>query len=487
MTQKIQISSHLNQVISGKIDVYGFTKKVLTECQQINSKYHYFNTISDELALKQAQHLTKDIMKKVPQRLAGVPLSVKDCLCVKGVESTAGSRILKGYKPLFNATTVERCIQEGAIIIGKTSQDEFGFGSFNVNVGLGHDIPLNPFDTTRTTGGSSGGSCGLTQKSSFAHASLAESTGGSIACPAALCGVYGLCPTYGLVSRYGLIDYGSSLDKIGPVARSMEDIALLLDVIAGYDPLDSTSINFSALKNVSPPLKTPQTNYPAYLGKDVSKLKMGIVKEAFSEGVDESIQNNVWQVIKELESRGMTYEEISMPLTQKYGLAAYYFLAMGEASTNLAKLCGLRYGHHEPLEGDFNDYFTYVRSMHFGTEAKRRIMLGTFARMAGYREAYYLKAAQVRTKIIEEYKKTFKRYDALITPSMPVVAPKFSEIEQLTPLENYMMDILHVGPNLAGMPHLNIPSGFKGSVPIGTLLITDHLQEGTLVQIGSAI
>ena len=484
------ITHHVQHVHAGKIDVYEHTKKVLHDCKKINDEYHYFNTISDELALHQAQHVAKTIKQQTTQRLAGVPISVKDCLCVKGVESTAGSRILKGYKPLFHATAVEKCINEGAIIIGKTSQDEFGFGSFNVNVGEGFDIPSNPFDTTRTTGGSSGGSCGLTQKASFVHASLVESTGGSIVCPAAFCGVYGLCPTYGLVSRYGLIDYASSLDKIGSVGSCIEDVALLLDVIAGYDEKDSTSINLASLENHPTNhsgKKQTNTNYTSYLHKDVKRLKLGVVKEAFGEGVDRAIVDNVWKVIKQLESLGMSYEEISMPLAATYGLSTYYLLAMAEASTNLAKLCGLRYGNHEPLHGDFNEYFTKVRTSHFGTEAKRRIMIGTFVRMAGYRDAYYLKAAQVRTKIIEEYKKAFKTFDALITPTMPVVAPKFSEISSMTPLQNYMMDILVVSPNLAGIPHLNVPTGFKGKMPIGTLLMADHLQEGTLLQVGSAI
>lgn len=486
------LKDHVSDVTSGKTDIVYYTQDILATCKSINQEYHYFNTLSEGLALEQAHHVKKN--KTRPLKLAGVPLSVKDCMCVEGVESTAGSRILKGYKPLFNATAIQKCRDAGAIIIGKTSQDEFGFGSFNVNVGLGYEIPLNPFDKNRVTGGSSGGSCGATQKissESFVHASIAESTGGSIVCPAAFCGVYGLCPTYGLVSRYGLIDYGSSLDKIGPVATTLADIALLLEVIAGYDEKDSTSINVDALSSTVNhkefKLKKPQTNYISYLNKPVKHLKVGIITEAFGEGIDPAIKENVCAVITQLKKQGVACHEISLPLQHKYGIATYYLLAMCEASTNLAKLCGLRYGAHEPLQGNFNDYFTKVRSLHFGTEAKRRIILGTFARKAGYREAYYLKAAKVRTKIIQEYKKAFDHVDVLITPTMPVVAPTFSEIKRLTPLQNYMMDVLTASPNLAGLPHLTVPTGFKDGLPIGTMLIADHLQEGTLVQLASAI
>ncbi len=431
---------------------------MIEEVKKINKEYHYFNKIIE------------NPKKEGKGKLEGVAISVKDCICVKGVESRAGSKILSGYKPVFDATVVDKVKKEGGLIIGKTSQDEFGFGSFNVNVGLGMDVPLNPFDKERVCGGSSGGSAGITKKASFRHISIAESTGGSIVCPASFCGVFGLCPTYGRVSRYGLMDYSNSLDKIGPMAKNMKDIALAMEVIAGFDKKESTSLNAHVEK------------YSDYLDKDIKKLKIGIIKEAFGEGTDESIKKIVLDKIIDL-----NYTEVSLPLTAKYGVYVYYLIAMSEASTNLAKYCGMRYGVHEKLEGNFNEYFSKVRSHNFNEESKRRIIIGTFARMAGYRDAYYIKAMQLRTNIIEEYKKLFKKVDVLISPTMPIVAPKFTEIEKLTPLQMYMMDILTVGPNLAGMPHLTVPVGFKDNMPVGMMLIGDHLQEGKIIQGGRGL
>ena len=458
----------VKKVKSKEIDIVEHTENVIKECRKINKEYSYFNVISEELALEQAEK----IKKKPEGKLAGVAISVKDSICVKDVESTAGSRILKGYKPLFDATVIERIKKEGGIIIGKTAQDEFGFGGFSVNVGLGFDIPKNPFDKTRSTGGSSGGAAGVTQKLSFPHIALGESTGGSIACPASFCGVYGLCPSYGRVSRYGLIDFGNSLDKIGPIGKSAHDVALLLEVIAGHDKNDFTTTEKKAEKYTESGKKP--------------KFKLGVIKEAFGKGVDETVSNKVWDGIKKLESLGIKYEEISLPLAVKYGLAVYYLIATSEASTNLAKYCGMRYGASDKLEGNFNEFFTKVRSHNFGEEAKRRIMLGTFARMAGYRDAYYLKALKVRTKIIEEYKKAFKKFDLLISPTMPIVAPKISEVEKLSPLQNYIMDVLLVGPNIAGLPHLNIPVGFENNLPVGMMLIGNHFDEAKLLQLGEA-
>ena len=464
----MKLQEYIKKIHNKEIDIVKYTKEVLEECKKINKEYHYFNTISEELALKQAQELSKNPKGK----LAGVFISVKDAICVEDVESTAGSKILKTYKPFFNSTAVERAIKEGAIVIGKTSQDEFGFGSFSTNVGLDFDIPLNPFDKKRVTGGSSGGAAGLTQKASFPHIAFGESTGGSIVNPASFCGVFGLCPTYGRVSRYGLIDYGNSLDKIGPMSKSIEDSALLLEVTSGYDEKDSTSLN------------KPVENFSSYLKKDVKGLKIGIIKEAFTKDIDPSINKIIKSAIKKLESKGCIVKEISLPITIKYGIPVYYLIASSEASTNLAKYCGMRYGISEDLKGNFDEYFTNVRSKNFGKEAKRRIMLGTFARMSGFRDAYYIKAAKVRSLIIEEYKKAFKNFDVLISPTMPVLPLTFDEAKKLTPLQDYMMDILTVGPNLAGLPHLNIPIGFENNLPIGMLVIADHLKEGILIQLG---
>ncbi|MBT5021357.1 Asp-tRNA(Asn)/Glu-tRNA(Gln) amidotransferase subunit GatA [Candidatus Woesearchaeota archaeon] len=472
----MKISEHISKVRSGEIDILDHTHKILDQTKKINKEYNYFNTLSEDLAISLAKQLKNSDLEKL--RLPGVPISIKDAICVKGVETTAGSKILKGYKPLMHATTVQKSIDQGALPIGKTAQDAFGFGSFSVNVGIGFKIPKNPFDKERTCGGSSGGSAGFSQKTKFAHASLGESTGGSIVEPASFCGIYGLCPTYGRVSRYGLLDYGNSLDKIGPMSKHIEDCAIMLETISGYDENDSTSS------------KVPTEKYTDYLNKDVKKLKVGIIKEAFGEGVDESVSKNVWNYVKKLESQGVEYEEISLELPLKYGIETYYIIACCEASTNLAKYCGMRYGQTDKLEGGFNEYFAKVRSENFNEETKRRIILGTFARMAGYRDAYYIKALKIRSKIIQEYKKKFKHFDALITPTSPIPPPKFSEIKDLSPLEHYKIDIMTVSPNLAGLPHLNVPITSKHSseinpdLPIGAMLTTDHFKEGTLIQLG---
>ncbi|MEK6983208.1 MAG: amidase family protein [Nanoarchaeota archaeon] len=468
----------IQKIKNQEIDIVNHTEKTLEECKKIDKEYNYFNVISEDLALAQAKEIKKQLTKNNKdiknKKLLGVAISVKDGICVKGVESTAGSKILRGYRPLFDAFVIQKVKEQGGIIIGKTSQDEFGFGGFSVNVGIGFKVPKNPLDKERSCGGSSGGAAGLSHKLDN-HIALGESTGGSIVEPASFCGVYGLCPTYGRVSRYGLIDFANSLDKIGPIGKTIEDVALLMNVISGYDGNDSTSLN---VKN---------EGYESYLKKPVKGMKIGIIKEAFGSGVEKEVEKNVYNGIEELEEAGAKADEISMELPIKYGIATYYMIATSEASTNLAKYCGMRYGISEKLEGNFNEYFTKVRSLNFGDEAKRRIILGTFARMAGYREAFYLKAMKVRTLMINEYKKAFKKFDALISPTAPILPPKFSEIEKLSPLQHYMIDVMTVSPNVAGMPHLNVPVGFEKNLPVGMLLIGDHLQERKLIQLGSAI
>ncbi len=464
-------------VKSGSISAVENTRKVIEETKKINLHYNYFNVISEELALEQAKEIEQKIKKDQEHakkmRLLGLPVSIKDCICVKGIESRAGSKILEGYRPVFDATVVEKLKKEGAIIIGKTAQDEFGFGSFSVNVGVGMKIPLNPFDKERSCGGSSGGSAGITKKADFAHISISESTGGSIVCPASFCGVVGLCPTYGRVSRYGLMDYANSLDKIGPMGKNTEDVALAMNIIAGHDSKDSTS------------LASPVEDFTKLLNKEIDGFKIGIIKETMQ--VDKKIEKQISAKIKQLESKGAMIEEISLPFTSKYCVSDYYLIAMTEASTNLAKYCGMRYGKHEKLEGSFNEYFSKVRAKNLGQEAKRRIILGTFARMAGYRDAYYLRAMKVRTKLIDEYKTAFKKFDVLLSPTMPVVAPRFDEIEKLTPLQNYMMDIMTAGPNLAGLPHISLTAGHAGELPVGIMFIADHLREDNLIKIASEV
>lgn len=457
--RKISVKQFLQDVKAGNIDLNDFFSKVVEKNEEIQEKYNAFITFLEKLEAPRAKG-----------NLYGLPLSVKDNICTKNIQTTAGSKILEQYIPPFDATAVERTKDEGVVIIGKTVMDEFGFGTFSANSAYG--IPKNPLDTDRTCGGSSGGASCLTLAADFPHVALAESTGGSISCPAAFTGTVGLTPTYGLVSRWGLVDYANSLDKIGCLGKTIYDVALLLSVIAGNDAKDSTSLNIQ------------KQDYTKYLGKSIKGMKIGVPKEYF-EGMDEKITNVIWNAIKKLEDEGATYKEVSLPHTQ-YSLPSYYIIAVSEASTNLAKYAGMRYGLHQALQGNFDEYFSAVRSNGFGEEAKRRIILGTFARMAGYRDAYYLKALKVRTKVIEDFKKAFKKFDVLIAPTMPVVAPRFDEIEKLSPIESYMMDILTVAPNLAGIPMISVPAGEVNGLPVGLHLMGDHLQEKKILQVASA-
>ncbi len=455
MNYNITVKEFLEEAKAGNIDYSDFSFRLFKEAEKLNKKYSLLQCIA------------KGKAKKGPE-LFGLPVSVKDNICTKGLQSSAGSSILDGYLPPFDATSVKRIKEACGMIIGKTNQDEFGFGTFSVNSAYG--VPKNPLDPARSCGGSSGGAAGLTQALDMPHVALAESTGGSISCPAAFCSVIGLTPTYGLVSRYGLIDFANSLDKIGPIGRYVYDTALLLSVIAGNDPRDSTS------------LQVAKKDYTKCMSNDVKGMKIGVPKEYFK-SVDSKIEKTVWAAIKKLEANGAKYEKVLLPNT-KYALSAYYIIATAEASTNLARYCGMRYGLHLKLEGNFDEYFSRVRSKGFGDEAKRRVILGTFARMSGYRDAYYLKAMRVRTLIINDFRKAFKRFDVLAAPTMPILPPKLSAIAKLSPIEQYQMDVLTVPANLAGMPMISMPAEEKK--PIGLHLIGNHLNEDKILRAASA-
>ena len=433
---------------------------VLERAHRINHRYRAFNHVAEALEAEGGG------------RLAGVYVSVKDNVCVKGMPSTAGSKVLDGYAPPFDATVVAKCRLEGAAILGKTAQDEFGFGTFNVNTP--YSVPLNPRDTERSPGGSSGGAAVVTAVADFPHLAIAESTGGSISCPASFCGVVGVTPTYGRTSRWGLIDYANSLDKIGCMGRTVRDAALLLSVISGPDRYDSTVLHAQV------------EDYAAQAGEPVEGLRVGVPREYFGEGVDQGVSDVVWGGVKRLEDRGAEVREVSLPFT-RYSLSSYYIIAMAEASTNLAKYCGLRYGLQLPLEGSFDEYFSAVRSAGFGDEAKRRIILGTYARMAGYRDAYYLKALKVRTRVIEDFRRVYRDVDVLAAPTMPVVAPKFDEIAELEPIQHYMMDILTVAPNLAGVPMVSVPCDESDGMPVGLHIMADYLREGDMIRAAAAV
>lgn len=415
---------------------------------------------------KQYFTIQTNINKKKEGKLKKYTISVKDCICIKNVETTSSSKILKGYKPVFNATVVDKVLNEGATIIGKTIQDEFGFGTFCTNTGIGYKNPTNPADNTRVTGGSSGGSAAATNLLPN-HISIAESTGGSIANPASFCNVVGITPTYGVVSRYGLIDYANSLDKIGIMAKTLKEAKLGLSVIKGYDEKDSTSIK----KEIS--LETTQ-----------KKFDIGIPKQ-YVKNIHPKIKKRFDETIQKLKKQGHNIKTVSLPLNQTYSIQTYYIIAMSEASTNLAKLSGLRYGMSNDKNQEFNEYFKTVRSQNFGKEAKRRILLGTFARMAGYRDAYYEKALKVRTKLIQEYKDIFQKVDILAHPTMPIFPPKFDEVKKLTALETYQMDLQTVGANLAGLPHITVP--LQSKLASGIMLTSNHFEEKKLFKLGEDV
>ncbi len=413
-----------------------------------------------EFCLK-AQEKYRCFVTVVKPETRGIAFTAKDCICTKDVLTTAGSKILQNYIPPFDATCVKLLREKGFVLIGKTTMDEFGFGSFNVNTEI---IPKNPWDTSRVCGGSSGGAACFTALANFPHIALAESTGGSISCPASFCGVVGVTPTYGLVSRYGLIDYANSLDKIGIMSRHVEEAATVLSIIAKKDERDSTCVGsdkdyLEACKN----------------HEKAIEFKIALPKEYF-ENVDKDVKNTVEDAIKKLENKGMEFTEVSLSMTE-YALAAYYIIATAEASTNLAKFCGMRYGLELEIQGNFREYFSKVRTAGFGEEAKRRILLGTYARMSGYREHLYLKALKVRRKVIDEFKKVFENFDAIIAPVMPILPPKFEEVKDLSPLQHYMADVLTVPVNLAGLPHISIPAGFTKGLPVGMHIIVDHFRE----------
>jgi aspartyl-tRNA(Asn)/glutamyl-tRNA(Gln) amidotransferase subunit A len=463
---RLSVSDFITQAGSGSLNLRDFYPRLFKRLRELDRTYNIFVTLPEEQVISLAK-----LTRKPSGLLAGLPVSLKDNICSEGIQATAGSRILRGYEPPFDSTVASRIKSRGGVIIGKTQMDEFGFGWASTNSGW--KIPRNPHDPARVTGGSSGGAAALVASLDYPHMALGQSTGGSISSPASFCGVVGLTPTYGLVSRYGLIDFGNSLDKIGPITRTARDAALMLSVIAGHDPRDPTTA------------RKPAPDYRKRLKPSVKGLRIGVPREYFEEGVDPKVSETVWSAIRGLESLGARYREISLPMTPD-AIAIYYIIAASEASTNLAKFCGIRYGAEEPIEGDFNEYFSRVRSRYLGEEAKRRIILGTYCRMAGYRDQYYLKAMQARTLLIREFRGAFRTCDALATPSMPCIAPKLKEIPSMSPLQNYMMDILTVAPNLAGIPTISLPCGRVRGMPVGLQLMANHLGEQALLNAAHA-
>ena len=419
-------------------------RSTLETLERVNSKYLMFHAKTSDTDPGDARFL----------------FSAKDNLTSKDMETCAGSRILEGYFPPFDATAIARMREAGGKLIGKTNMDEFGFGTFSTNSGL--EVPRNPFDLERACGGSSGGSaCAAAVFED--HPSLGVSTGGSICCPASFCGVYGIAPTYGRVSRYGLIDYGNSLDKIGVLSSKAGDLRRYINIIAGRDEKDPTSCVQPELKDERAPIRF------------VAVPKEGV------EGLSKDVEAAFTNALDELRRMGIEVETVDMP-SLKYAMPAYYVLATSEASTNLARYVGMRYGRQDgDLSLKFDDYFSDVRSRYFGDEAKRRILLGTFTRMAGYSDRYYSKARQVREVVIDDYKRVLRDHDAVLAPTMPFTAPRFDDISKMSALDSYKADYLTVPANLAGVPHLNVPCGYDGDgMPIGMQFVADHWNENAL-------
>jgi aspartyl-tRNA(Asn)/glutamyl-tRNA(Gln) amidotransferase subunit A len=431
------------------------------------SDLNAFLQIYESEALEQAEIIDNKIKEGSAGKLAGLVIAIKDVICIKDKIVTCGSKILENFISLYDATVIKKLKENDALIIGKTNMDEFAMGSSNENSAYG--IVKNPLDKTKVPGGSSGGSA-VAVAANLSTTSLGSDTGGSIRQPASFCGIFGLKPTYGRVSRFGLVAYASSFDTIGPFANSAYDIAAVLEVIAGYDPNDSTSANI------------PVPEYTKLLDKNISNLRIGLPKEYLGEGLSPEIRELIENKIDFLKSKGAIIKSISLPHTE-YTIASYYILTTAEASSNLARYDGARYGFRDKSAKDLESLYTLSRSKGFGKEVKRRIMLGTFVLSAGYYDAYYKKAQRVRRLIKEDFDKAFSEVDCILTPTTPTTAFGIGEKTD-DPLTMYLSDIYTVSANLAGIPGINIPIGKdKNGLPIGMQLLGKQFDEQTILKI----
>ena len=454
-----------------EISSVDLTKALLNKISDIDNSIKSFVTVTSDLAIKQAEKADKRIKENKIDGLTGIPVQIKDNICTSGVKTTCSSKMLENFVPPYNATIVDKLYDSGAILLGKGNLDEFAMGSSTEN---SYFYPTkNPWDMMRVPGGSSGGPA-ASVSSNQVIASLGSDTGGSIRQPASLCGVVGLKPTYGLVSRYGLIAFASSLDQIGPITKDVTDSALLLNTISGYDSKDATSIN----------LKIP--DYCKYLKEDLSGMKIAIPKDYFGDDIDSGVKKVVYEAIEVLKNLGASIEEISLSVMQQFALAVYYIIAPSEASANLSRYDGVKYGFSDRLNSeDLMETLYKTRQNGFGSEVKRRIMLGTYALSSGYYDAYYLKAQEAKRMIKSEYEDTFKKYDAIITPTSPTVAFKIGE-KSSNPVQMYLSDVLTIPANIAGIPAKSIPSGFSEGLPVGMQIISSRLREDTIFNIAYA-
>jgi aspartyl-tRNA(Asn)/glutamyl-tRNA(Gln) amidotransferase subunit A len=456
---------------AGETTVKEVCAKLFERIESLNDSLGAFLTLNRDEALQRAEKFDQDINQGKPfGPLTGIPVAVKDVICTQGVKTTCGSKILYNYVPPYHATAVERLIEAGAVVVGKTNCDEFAMGSSNEN--SAYRVVRNPWNQERVPGGSSGGSAAAVA-ADMSLAALGTDTGGSIRQPASFCGVVGLKPTYGRVSRYGLIAFGSSLDHIGPFGKSVADVARVLGVIAGRDWHDSTSSN------------QPAPDYVAALDGEIKGLRVGVPKEYFGPGLDDEVKMAIVRAIDRLAELGAEIIEINMPHSE-YAVACYYVVATAEASSNLARYDGVRYGYRVEDAKNLKEMYRRTRDEGFGAEVKRRIMLGTYVLSAGYYDAYYLKAQKVRTLIERDFRQAFTKCDVIAGPTAPTVAFRIGE-KTADPLEMYLADIYTITANLAAVPAISLPVGLSSDgLPIGLQLHGRHFDEATILRAAHA-
>lgn len=471
----LTIEEAAKRLRAGEITPSELLESVITRIKEVEPKIKAYITETADIARKSAKESDARFEKGQPlSDLDGIPVALKDVFCTKGVKTTAASKILEDFVPAYSSTVVEKLEKAGAIMLGKVNTDEFTMGSSTENSAFGPSH--NPWDTSRVPGGSSGGSAAAVAADECLFA-LGTDTGGSIRQPSSFCSVTGLKVTYGLVSRNGVVSYASSFDTIGPIAKSAADVAMILNVIAGNDPMDSTSV------------KEQLPDYKSFLGKDIKGMKIGIPGEFYGQGLDPEVDKIIKTGVEELKNLGAEVEEMSLPSTD-YAIAMYYIIAKSEASSNLARYDGIRYGY-SPLENnshvkDLIDLYFKTRTQAFGNEAKRSIMMGTHTLSSGYLDAYYKKASEVRTLIKKEYEEAFKKYDVLITPVSPFPAFKIGDKLE-DPLSMYLADVNTVPINPAGVPAMSVPAGFTSNgLPVGMQIIGPHLGEGKIIEIADA-
>ncbi|MDP2930058.1 MAG: Asp-tRNA(Asn)/Glu-tRNA(Gln) amidotransferase subunit GatA [bacterium] len=466
LTLKETLEKLRNKEFSAKELILATLEKIKKSDNRLNA----FLALCGTEAIKASETADRLIAEDKSFPLTGIPYSAKDVFSTKGVITTASSKILENYNPPYDATAVKKLNEAGAILIGKTNHDAFGFGSSTENSDF--KITKNPWDINKVPGGSSGGSAAAVAVGMGVF-SLAEDTGGSIRQPACFCGVTGIKPTYGRVSRYGAIAYGSSLDTVGVIAKTVEDVALLLEIIAGKDVFDATTVS------------APVQNYSRQLNQSIKEIKIGVPKEYFSKGLDKEIESAIKIAVKQFETLGARIETVSLPYTQ-YAIPSYYLSGISEVSANLARYDGIRFGHSFQNAKDLEELYLQSRAQGFGPEVKRRIMLGTFALSSGYYDAYYKKAQQVRNLIKQDFDKTFKKVDLLIAPVSPF--PPFNIGEKSDdPLQMWLADVFTVTVNPAGIPALALPCGFtENGLPLGMQLIGPQLSESILLNVGHA-